>query len=51
MIDLLENLVVEQYLEIGADSLEERVIAKPDLHIQARAQPTDESMKNHDLCK
>ena len=32
-IDLLENFVVEQYLEIGADFL----FAKPDLQIQARA--------------
>ena len=44
MIDLLENLVVEQYLEIGADFLEESVFAKPNLQIQARAQPTDAEM-------
>ena len=50
MIDLLENLVVEQYLEIGADFLEESVFAKPNLQIQARAQPTDaESTKKHFL--
>ena len=41
MIDLLRLWLSSNTSRFGADCLEKRVFAKPDLQIQARAQPTD----------